>query len=86
MSDLQSKFEIAQADVKKLQEDPGNAAKLRLYALFKQASAGDVEGKRPGMMDMVARAKWDAWNEVKGLSNEAAMQAYIDLVEELKEA
>ncbi|MBX7229804.1 MAG: acyl-CoA-binding protein [Burkholderiaceae bacterium] len=86
MSDLQSKFEIAQADVKKLQEDPGNAAKLRLYALFKQASAGDVQGKRPGMMDMVARAKWDAWNEVKGLSNEAAMQAYIDLVEELKEA
>ena len=86
MSDLQSKFEIAQADVKKLQEDPGNAAKLRLCALFKQASAGDVQGKRPGMMDMVARAKWDAWNEVKGLSNEAAMQAYIDLVEELKEA
>lgn len=86
MSDLKSKFEMAQADVKKLQEDPGNTAKLRLYALFKQASVGDVEGKRPGMMDMVARAKWDAWNEVKGLSNETAMQAYIDLVEELKEA
>jgi diazepam-binding inhibitor (GABA receptor modulating acyl-CoA-binding protein) len=85
MSDLKSQFETAQADVKKLDDDPGNAAKLKLYALFKQASAGDVDGKRPGMMDMVARAKWDAWNEVKGLSPETAMQAYIDFVEELKE-
>jgi diazepam-binding inhibitor (GABA receptor modulator, acyl-CoA-binding protein) len=84
MADLKAQFEKAQADVKKLDEDPGNAAKLKLYALFKQASAGDVEGKRPGMMDMVGRAKWDAWNEVKGMSADDAMQAYIDYVEELQ--
>jgi diazepam-binding inhibitor (GABA receptor modulator, acyl-CoA-binding protein) len=85
MADLKTQFETAQADVKKLEDDPGNAAKLKLYALFKQATAGDVDGKRPGMMDMVARAKWDAWNETKGMSPEAAIQAYIDYVEELKE-
>ncbi len=83
MADLKAQFEQAQADVKKLEDDPGNAAKLKLYALFKQASAGDVDGKRPGMMDMVGRAKWDAWNEVKGMTSEAAMQAYIDYVDEL---
>jgi diazepam-binding inhibitor (GABA receptor modulator, acyl-CoA-binding protein) len=85
MADLKAQFEKAQADVKKLDDDPGNAAKLKLYALFKQATSGDVDGKRPGMMDMVGRAKWDAWNEVKGMSADDAMQAYIDYVEELKE-
>jgi acyl-CoA-binding protein len=56
---------------------------LKIYALYKQASSGDVDGKRPGFSDMVGRAKWDAWNAVKGQSAEAAMQAYIDLIESL---
>jgi diazepam-binding inhibitor (GABA receptor modulator, acyl-CoA-binding protein) len=84
MADLKAQFEKAQADVKQLDDDPGNAAKLKLYALYKQATSGDVDGKRPGMMDMVGRAKWDAWNEVKGMSSNDAMQAYIDYVDELK--
>jgi acyl-CoA-binding protein len=57
---------------------------LKLYALYKQGSAGDVDGKRPGFTDMVGRAKWDAWNEQKGKSADEARQAYIDLVESLK--
>jgi acyl-CoA-binding protein len=57
---------------------------LKIYALYKQASSGDVEGKRPGFTDMVGRAKWDAWNEVKGKSREDAMQDYVDLIESLK--
>jgi diazepam-binding inhibitor (GABA receptor modulating acyl-CoA-binding protein) len=84
MSDLKAKFEAAVAASKKLAERPDNATLLKLYALYKQATAGDVEGKRPGFSDMVGRAKWDAWNEIKGTGTEAAMQSYIDLIEELK--
>ncbi len=57
---------------------------LKIYALYKQATVGDVEGKRPGFTDMVARAKYDAWAEQQGTAPDAAMQAYIDLIEDLK--
>jgi acyl-CoA-binding protein len=57
---------------------------LKIYALYKQASSGDAEGKRPGFTDMVGRAKWDAWNENKGKSSDAAMKEYIALIESLK--
>lgn len=83
MSDLKSAFEQAQADVKTLTERPGNDDLLALYAHFKQASDGDVSGKRPGMLDMVGRAKYDAWAGLKGMSKEDAMQKYIDKVNEL---
>ena len=83
MSDLKKKFDKAVSDVKKLSEDPDNATKLRLYALFKQASSGDVEGKRPGFTDMVGRAKFDAWAALKGTSADAAMKQYADLVGQL---
>lgn len=56
---------------------------LRLYALFKQATMGDVSGERPGTLDFKARAKYDAWSAAKGLSPEAARAAYVDLVDEL---
>lgn len=81
---LQSQFEQAVADSKLLPEKPDNMTLLKLYALYKQASSGDVDGKRPGFTDMVGRAKWDAWNELKGTSADEARQAYIDLVESLK--
>ena len=84
MSDLKKRFEQAQADVKQLDERPDNATMLKLYSLFKQASEGDVDGKRPGFSDMVGRMKWDAWNELKGTPADEAMQQYIDLVESLK--
>lgn len=83
MSDLQAQFEQAQKDVKTLTERPSNDDLLALYATFKQATAGDVSGKRPGMMDMVNRAKYDAWAKLSGQSAEQAMQAYVDKVSEL---
>lgn len=83
MSDLKSAFEQAQADVKTLTERPSNDDLLALYAHFKQATDGDVSGKRPGMLDMVGRAKYDAWAGLKGTSKEDAMQKYIDKVNEL---
>ena len=84
MADLKSKFEQAVKDSKSLPEKPDNMTLLKLYALYKQASSGDVEGKRPGFSDMVGRAKWDAWNAAKGQSAEVAMQEYVDLIESLK--
>lgn len=83
MSDLKSAFEQAQADVKTLTERPSNDDLLALYAHFKQATDGDVSGKRPGMLDMVGRAKYDAWAGLKGMSSEDAMQKYIAKVNEL---
>ena len=84
MSNLKKKFEAAAADSKKLSERPSNDVLLQLYALYKQGSEGDVEGKRPGFTDMVGRAKYDAWAAVKGTDSEDAMQQYIDLVNSLK--
>lgn len=84
MSELKAKFEKAVADSKNLAERPDNATLLKIYALYKQATVGDVDGKRPGFTDMVGRAKWDAWNELKGLAKEDAMQQYVDLIDELK--
>jgi acyl-CoA-binding protein len=81
---LKPKFDAAVAASKQLPDKPDNATLLQLYSLFKQASDGDVEGKRPGMMDMVGRAKFDAWDKQKGKSKDAAMQEYIDLIESLK--
>lgn len=80
MSDVKKKFDKAVSDVKTLKEEPDNATKLELYALFKQASSGDVEGKRPGFTDMVGRAKFDAWAALKGTAPDSAMKQYADLV------
>ena len=84
MADLKSKFEQAVKDSKGLPEKPDNMTLLKIYALYKQATEGDVEGKRPGFTDMVGRAKFDAWAAVKGKSTDDAMQEYVDLIESLK--
>jgi acyl-CoA-binding protein len=81
---LQAQFEQAQADSKNLPERPDNMTLLKIYGLFKQASVGDATGERPGFTDMVGRAKFDAWDGLKGTSADDAKQQYIDLIEELK--
>ena len=83
MSDLKTAFDKAMADSKNLSERPDNATLLRIYALYKQGSVGDNTEKKPGFSDMVARAKWDAWNKLKGTSQDDAAQQYIDLINEL---
>ena len=80
MADLKTAFETAVAESKNLSERPDNATLLKLYALYKQATAGDNGEKKPGFSDMVGRAKWDAWNALKGTSSDDAMQQYIDLI------
>ncbi|MGY8524440.1 acyl-CoA-binding protein [Paracidovorax citrulli] len=76
-------FAEAAALSKTLRRAPDNDTLLALYALYKQGSIGDVVGERPGVMDVVGRAKYDAWASRKGMSTDAAMQAYISLVQEL---
>lgn len=77
----EERFKDAQARVHSLKSRPSNARLLELYGLFKQATAGDVSGPRPGLLDPKGRAKYDAWAGRKGLAREAAMQAYVDLVD-----
>ena len=86
MADLTQQFEQAVTDSKNLPERPDNMTLLKIYALYKQGSSGDADGKRPGFTDMVGRAKWDAWNALKGTSKDDAMQQYISLIEDLKDA
>lgn len=84
MSDLKSLFEAAVANSKNLSERPDNATLLKIYGLYKQATIGDVVDKKPGFSDMVGRAKWDAWNGLKGTASDAAQQQYIDLIESMR--
>ena len=84
MANLKAAFEAAVADSKKQPEKPDNMTLLQIYSLYKQATEGDVEGKRPGFTDMVGRAKYDAWAGLKGKSANEAMQEYVDLIESLK--
>lgn len=79
-------FESAVAAVPTLAKDPGAQVKLALYALFKQATVGDVSGKRPGLTDFVGRAKYDAWAALTGTSAEQAQADYVAKVAELKAA
>lgn len=80
---LEEKFADAQARVKTLTQAPSTTELLELYALYKQGSAGDVTGKRPGMLDVKGRAKYDAWAGKQGQSREQAMTAYVALVDKL---
>jgi acyl-CoA-binding protein len=81
---LQDEFNDASERVKNLPARPSNDDLLKLYALFKQGSVGDVSGKRPGMLDVKGRAKYDAWAKAKGKSKDDAMNEYVDLVKRLE--
>ena len=83
MSDLNERFDAAVAQSKNLSERPDNVTLLQIYALYKQASAGDNAEKKPSFSDMVGRAKCDAWNKLKGTEQDAARQQYIDLIASL---
>lgn len=84
MTSLKKKFEAAAAEVQKLAKRPGDEDMLRLYSLYKQASAGDVRGARPGAFSFTERAKYDAWARLEGTDSGKAMESYVKLVERLK--
>ncbi|NXY18736.1 ECI2 isomerase, partial [Atrichornis clamosus] len=82
----QKDFEKAQEQLKLLKKDPGNETKLKLYALFKQATEGPCNAPKPGMLDFVKKAKWDAWNSLGNLSQDNARKKYAELVSSLVSA
>lgn len=84
MSDLEKSFSEAAAAAKQLPEKPDNDTLLKLYALYKQGSEGDVHGEPPGFMDFVGRAKYEAWKEHQGMDQDAAREAYVKLVSDLQ--
>ena len=83
-NDLKQQFEQAAIDVKDLSERPDNDTLLRLYALYKQGSEGDVSGEKPGFFDFVGTAKYEAWGKLKGTAQDEAMRKYVDLVKKLR--
>ncbi len=83
-NDLKARFEKAAQEAQSLAKRPDNDTLLQLYALYKQATTGDVKGTRPGGMDFVGRAKYDAWVKLKGKAPAEAMTAYVALVDKLK--
>nr|XP_021390491.1 enoyl-CoA delta isomerase 2, mitochondrial isoform X2 [Lonchura striata domestica] len=82
----QEDFQKAQEQLKLLKKDPGNETKLKLYALFKQATEGPCKAPKPGMLDFVKKAKWDAWNSLGNLSQDEARQKYAELISSLVSA
>ncbi|GAA6118491.1 acyl-CoA-binding protein [Acidovorax sp. FG27] len=83
MSDLNAAFEASVAQSKNLSERPDNPTLLKIYALYKQATVGDNSEKKPSFSDVVGRAKWDAWEKLKGTDGDTARQQYIDLIASL---
>ena len=86
MQDLKQQFDGAVQYVQTAQGSfkPSNDVKLEMYALFKQATEGDVNGKKPGLTDFIGRAKYNAWEGLKGMSRDKAMQTYIGKIDNLK--
>ncbi|KAM9123047.1 acyl-CoA-binding protein [Pangshura tecta] len=80
----QAEFDKAAEEVKQLKSQPTDEEMLYIYSHFKQATVGDINTERPGFLDFKGKAKWDAWNALKGMAKEEAMKAYIAKVEELK--
>lgn len=84
---LEENFHQAVAASKGLTKRPDNATLLRLYSLYKQATEGDAPAESDaGMFDFVAKAKYNAWDGLRGKTREAAMEEYITLYQSLKEA
>ena len=83
MSTGQEAFEQAAVAAKSLPERPDDDTMLQLYALYKQGSAGDVQGTKPGFFDFVGAAKYEAWEKLKGTTGEDARSQYVELIRKL---
>jgi acyl-CoA-binding protein len=83
MSTGENAFEQAAVAAKSLPERPDDNTMLQLYALYKQGSAGDVQGDKPGFFDFVGAAKYEAWAKLKGTSEEDARSQYVELITKL---
>ncbi|MEO6800903.1 MAG: acyl-CoA-binding protein [Rhodanobacter sp.] len=83
MNDLRCEFDQAAQDVQHLGKRPDNDTLLKLYALYKQGTEGNLARTQPGFFDFVGTAKHEAWTQLNGVSEEEAMRRYIALVQQL---
>ncbi|KAM7250733.1 hypothetical protein ACFE04_022616 [Oxalis oulophora] len=81
----QEEFDQYAEKVKTLTTKPSDDDLLILYGLFKQATVGDIDTSRPGMLDFKGKAKWDAWKNLEGKSKDEARADYITKVKQLLE-
>jgi len=81
---LRARFKQAAKDSLRLADSASKKAQLQLYGLYRQATAGDVIGDRPGLLQFADRAKYDAWARNRGMLKPAAMAGFIAQVETLK--
>lgn len=83
---MEAKFEAAVDQMNnKVNKTLSNEELLDLYKYYKQATVGDCNTARPGMLDFKGKAKWDAWDGIKGTTKEAAMEKYIELSDAMAE-
>jgi len=81
---MEAKFQEAVETMNnKVNKTLSNEELLDLYKYYKQASVGDCNTTRPGMLDFKGKAKWDAWDGLKGTSKEDAMAKYVELAEQM---
>ncbi|XP_076049155.1 acyl-CoA-binding protein homolog [Oratosquilla oratoria] len=80
---LEENFKEIAEKVKKLAKQPTDDELKELYGLYKQSTVGDINTERPGMLDFKGKAKWDSWESKKGMTKEAAMEAYITKAQQL---
>ena len=83
MSTEHEVFEQAAIAAKSLPQRPDDTTMLRLYALYKQGSSGDIQGDKPGFFDFVGTAKYEAWAKLKGTGQQEARSQYVELIRKL---
>ena len=81
---LKEEFDEAVNRTRELTHRPSNDILLKLYALYKQSTTGDVQGEIPNGMDFKAAAKYRAWESLKGKPADTCRKEYIDLVNSLE--
>ncbi len=85
MTEPTGEFETAVKQATELPKRPDDDTLLKIYALYKQATQGDVSGEQPGFMDFVARAKFDAWSELRGMTSSLAQLQYVEIITKLRQ-
>ncbi|VDM01192.1 unnamed protein product [Schistocephalus solidus] len=86
LSSVPNTFEEAKLALSKLRKEPDNDIKLKIYALFKQATEGNCTKQRPGRLDFINFAKWQAWSDLGKMTTKVASESYIKLIKQLLES
>jgi acyl-CoA-binding protein len=78
--ELEERFKLATTHVQAVAANLDSKLLLQLYGLYKQATVGPCTAAQPSWFNVTAKQKWEAWNQLKQMTVEEAMQSYIRLV------